>query len=852
MKKTTKILSLILTLVMIVPMMIPMLAVDTSAATTSTTGAWNGAIATSFEGGNGSTSSPYLIKTPDQLAYLAKLINDTSTASAYSGKSYKLVADIDLGGREWTPIGATMAVSDSDTAKQRFKGTLDGDGYSITNFKITQKQSIAVGFFTITEGATIKNLTMQGKVTAGLVNMTTSHVPGMAMVVGAAYSTTFDNVTLYANVSIKSSSAIKTYWVGALTGYSSGSTVNNCKFYGTVETKLSAMGAVVGGVVGNSRTLTLTNVYSDVDVYARDLGEQSNFIGGLIGHFYSNKTPVDTLVIKGCTVTGDISANTARSVVIGGLVGCVGGTPQKEYQKNGDDYVLDADGNQIVTGISYTTGGKATVENNAFDGTIHVMKEGNIGSSYEGLMFGRIRTYEASLKNFFTSSTGTLYNKDTSYTWGTDTTTVSGKSFQAYSCTDKGGHVQGISLASDYGVAVRFTPSSPGLRFNSLIEKSLYNTLTGRSDLTVRIGTLITPTAYVEAVGGFDALRLDAFAKDNGFAVGYIDVPFVPGTNEWLNDYIGDAYDATLIANNYIFSGAISNIAEQNYNRTFSGIGYVSIVSEGYELAFYADYTDSSRSRTVGYVANAATNDRKQTENAEYSNEINDGNPNGSYSPYSATQLETIKKYVEAYDPSAMETEALTIVSGGISNYSIVYPFAASDEEQMLAAYLQHVILQLTGADLPIYEDLASAEVNDNEIVVGCNGRASAYRMSRGNYGSDYAVLTSGSRVLINAKDEASLSAAVLAFIEECFGIDMTSATTLTKNTSKTYTLSRFVKLFSTDEGAPKPLTGLSLSGYRIVYTSSNYVHTRMAVSMRDRYKEELGTTLTLTPSTSS
>ena len=82
MKKTTKILSLILTLVMIVPMMIPMLAVDTSAATTSTTGAWNGAIATSFEGGNGSTSSPYLIKTPDQLAYLAKLINDTSTASA--------------------------------------------------------------------------------------------------------------------------------------------------------------------------------------------------------------------------------------------------------------------------------------------------------------------------------------------------------------------------------------------------------------------------------------------------------------------------------------------------------------------------------------------------------------------------------------------------------------------------------------------------------------------------------------------------------------------------------------------------------------------------------------------------
>ena len=38
--------------------------------------AWDGTIATSFAGGDGSEGSPYEISTAEELAYFAKLIND--------------------------------------------------------------------------------------------------------------------------------------------------------------------------------------------------------------------------------------------------------------------------------------------------------------------------------------------------------------------------------------------------------------------------------------------------------------------------------------------------------------------------------------------------------------------------------------------------------------------------------------------------------------------------------------------------------------------------------------------------------------------------------------------------------
>lgn len=48
-----------------------------------------------------------MISDADDLAGLAELVNRTENPVSFSGKTVKLGADIDLGGKEWTPIGTT-------------------------------------------------------------------------------------------------------------------------------------------------------------------------------------------------------------------------------------------------------------------------------------------------------------------------------------------------------------------------------------------------------------------------------------------------------------------------------------------------------------------------------------------------------------------------------------------------------------------------------------------------------------------------------------------------------------------------------------------------------------------------
>lgn len=123
--------------------------------------------AASFESGNGTADSPYIIKTREQLKLMAeKMDSDSAYRSAY----YKLDSDIDYGNALWTPAaGAT-----SDTA---FSGTLDGAGHKITNLKIAASKSAMIsnisvnytGLFAYVSGGTIKDLTISGVMRASEV-----------------------------------------------------------------------------------------------------------------------------------------------------------------------------------------------------------------------------------------------------------------------------------------------------------------------------------------------------------------------------------------------------------------------------------------------------------------------------------------------------------------------------------------------------------------------------------------------------------------------------------------------------------------------------------------------------------
>lgn len=126
---------------------------------------WDGSVAAGFDSGTGTQTSPYRITSADQLAYLAKQVN---AGQSYSGSFFVLENNLNLSGREWTPIG-NYAIA--------FGGTFDGNNHTIAGLSITKADTTgrgknefhdtieAVGLFgEIRSGATIQNLTVRGKI----------------------------------------------------------------------------------------------------------------------------------------------------------------------------------------------------------------------------------------------------------------------------------------------------------------------------------------------------------------------------------------------------------------------------------------------------------------------------------------------------------------------------------------------------------------------------------------------------------------------------------------------------------------------------------------------------------------
>lgn len=80
--------------------------------------------AAEFAVGDGSQSKPYQIATAEELANLAKMVNGGETDE---NTYFELAASIDLGGKEWTPIG---------TKDNQFTGNFSGNGKTIRNLTV--------------------------------------------------------------------------------------------------------------------------------------------------------------------------------------------------------------------------------------------------------------------------------------------------------------------------------------------------------------------------------------------------------------------------------------------------------------------------------------------------------------------------------------------------------------------------------------------------------------------------------------------------------------------------------------------------------------------------------------------
>ena len=163
------------------------------------------------------------ISTAEGLFYFAKKVN---AGNNFEGKTVTLANNIDLNDELWTPIGIY------GTQATWFKGTFDGQNHAVTGLKVEESGKNGVGFFSKVYTGTIKNLTVEGSVSASGCN----YVGG---IVGHGYAT-ITNCTFKGTVGNNNSMQ-----VGGIAG-SGGFTVTNCSVYADVTAECWA-----GGIVGN-------------------------------------------------------------------------------------------------------------------------------------------------------------------------------------------------------------------------------------------------------------------------------------------------------------------------------------------------------------------------------------------------------------------------------------------------------------------------------------------------------------------------------------------------------------------------------------------------------------------------
>ena len=218
-----------------------------------------------------------LISSPSELLNVAKEIN--SSESGADGKTYRLTNDIDLSGGEWAEcIG---------TKDNPFKGTFDGGGHVIRNYKINVKDSISKGLFGYVSGnAHIYDLGAESVV----LHMSENHWDCEAgAIIGAMNGSAVLSDSYAKSVTISTDFDSGQFRCGgALVGSANGdNTVKNCYSLGTtVLGDVNFDSGIIGGIFSNSTVVE--SCYSEYQIGVYLNAEKPSKI---INSFYEAQEP---------------------------------------------------------------------------------------------------------------------------------------------------------------------------------------------------------------------------------------------------------------------------------------------------------------------------------------------------------------------------------------------------------------------------------------------------------------------------------------------------------------------------------------------------------------------------------
>lgn len=297
---------------------------------------WDGSVAESFAGGKGTKDDPYQIATGSQLAYFAERVNAGEYGEKYADTYFELTSDIDLGGKEWDPIGDTVsALILGGKDYLVFAGNFDGKGYTIKNLTIGTEASPysgdVCGLFGATSG-TIEDVVLENvsinyigeKYSSAYYFRMAGALVGYSM--GDIVNCTVTGLDMKAG---SDGSYVTLNSIGGLVGIQDGdTTVSHSRVSGKIEetTKKGNVGGFVGTLAKGSSAK-----YCGADVSVEVTGNGRGIaVGGFVG--IGNGTTADETLIENCYATGNITG----AEYAGGFVGNISGLNISNCYAKGD------------------------------------------------------------------------------------------------------------------------------------------------------------------------------------------------------------------------------------------------------------------------------------------------------------------------------------------------------------------------------------------------------------------------------------------------------------------------------------------------------------------------------------
>ena len=233
-----------------------------------------------------SNTNTYTVYNADGLMNIAKLVNGGKTDI-----NITLDTDIDLTGKDWTPIG-----TDNDNS---YTGNFDGGGHTITGLTVTTNDENVGLFGYLGKAGTVKNVVMED------VQITSNHSRSHAGGVAGHSNGTIENCSVSGSVSgtVFVGGVVGAQWFGSTTGCSSSATVKGTTY--------------VGSLVGQAhRGATLTACYATGNVTLEIDPIRNTAAGGLVG-MNAGSSILACYAIGNVTSTGSITSNAH----IGGFLG---------------------------------------------------------------------------------------------------------------------------------------------------------------------------------------------------------------------------------------------------------------------------------------------------------------------------------------------------------------------------------------------------------------------------------------------------------------------------------------------------------------------------------------------------